>query len=87
MQPPPRHVHIRRRFSQIKPSQLPFESSRMVWLDARLVASFKKGLQALVPECPNHTMRLYSIAYHMSTPNVTNLDHTFMTRKRLAFPR
>lgn len=65
MQPPSRHVHIRRRLGQVKPTQLPFESSRMMWLDTRLAASFKKSLQPLVPERLNHTMNLYSVAYRM----------------------
>ena len=34
------HVHIRRCFGQVKPSQLPFEPSRMVWLDAGLAVSY-----------------------------------------------
>ncbi len=82
MQPPSRHVHIRRRFGQVKPSQLPFEPSRMVWLDACLAASFKKSLQPLMPERLNHTMKLYSVAFRMSTPYVANLGyHKYLPRK------
>jgi len=39
MQSPARHIHIRYRFGQVKPSQLPPEPSGMVWLDACLAAS------------------------------------------------
>jgi len=67
MQPPSRHVHVRRRFGEVKPDQLPSKPSRMVWLDACFAAGFKKGLESLVPERLNHTMKLYSVAFRMST--------------------
>lgn len=46
----PRHVHIRRRFGQVKPSQLPSEPSCMVWLDAGLAASH--SINGICPSDP-----------------------------------
>lgn len=90
MQPPSRHVHIRRRFGQVKPGELPTKPSRMVRLDTCLAATFKKRLQPLVPERLNHTTTLYSVAFHMSTrhdldreANNGNILHHFGTPPRL----
>ena len=52
---PARQIHVGGAFGQVKPSQLPLKSGRVVWLYACFLARLEKKLQAFVAECFYHT--------------------------------